>query len=79
MIFEQQLNKENLLEIFEKIFKTANKVINLNRKEKNRLKRHGQDTMFFRTNGFTFVVQNAQVVTVEISDKNKRHLNKRVA
>jgi len=64
---------------FENIFKTTNKVKNLNRKEKTRLKRHGDDTMFFRTSVFTFVVKNKQIVTVELSDKNKRHLNKRVA
>jgi len=64
---------------FERIFSTTSKVKNLNRKEKTRLKRHGDDTMFFRTNVFTFVVQNAQIVTVELSDKNTRHLNRIVA
>jgi len=64
---------------FENIFNTTTKVKNLNRKEKIRLKRHGDDTMFFRTNMFTFVVKNKQVVTVELSGKNMRHLNKRVA
>jgi len=68
------LNKD-VVDIFEKIFNKTNKVKNLNRREKIRLKRYGEDTMFFRTNYFTFVVQNAEIVTVELSDKNMRHLN----
>jgi len=62
---------------FERLFSISKKVINLNRKEKTRLKRYGDDTMFFRTNFFTFVVQNRCVVTVEISNQDKRYLNKR--
>ena len=41
-----------------------------------RLKRHGTDSMFFRHNEFTFVVHNGCIVTVEISAKGKRRLNK---
>lgn len=66
---------KNVADTLEKIFNKTNQVKNLNRKEKIRLKRHGEDTMFFRTNYFTFVVQNAEIVTVELSDKNMRHLN----
>ena len=66
---------EDVYNKFENIFSTTSKVKNLNKKEKIRLKRHGGDTMFFRTSSFTFVVKNAKIVTVELSDKNMRHLN----
>ncbi len=56
-------------------FSNSNKIKNLSRKERTRLLRHGKDTMFFRTSAFTFVVQNATIVTVELSDKKMRHLN----
>jgi hypothetical protein len=61
----------------ERLFSQAKKVTNLSRKEKTRLRRYGDDTMFFRTNIFTFIVQNKCIVTVELSDANMRHLNKR--
>ena len=69
------LLEKDIADTFEKIFSRTQKITKLNRKERIRLKRHGDDTMFFRTNGLTFVVQNATIVTVELSDKNKRHLN----
>lgn len=56
-------------------FSTSNKVKNLSRQEKTRLLRYGQDTMFFRTSSFTFVVKNSVIVTIELSDKKMRHLN----
>jgi hypothetical protein len=62
---------------FERLFSISKKVTKLSRKEKTRLRRYGDDTMFFRTDFFTFVVQNKCIVTVEISDKDKRYMNKR--
>ena len=38
---------------FRQIFGTTSKVKNLNRQERTRLKRHGDDTMFLRTSVFT--------------------------
>jgi len=76
---DDPLQKESLPGIFERIFSTTTKVKNLNRCERKRLQKHGQDSMFFRTNAFTFVVQNAKVITVELSDNGKRHLNKAIA
>jgi len=73
------LSVNNISNTFKRVFSSTSKVKNLNQKEKIRLKRHGEDTMFFRTSGFTFVIANAKIVTVEISDKNKRYLNKIVA
>ena len=57
-------------------FSRSTRLENLSRKMQLRCKRHGKDTLFFRTNGFTFIVQDATLVTVEISDNGKRHLNK---
>jgi hypothetical protein len=62
---------------FARLFSRSKKVTKLSRKEKTRLKRYGDDTMFFRTDFFTFIVQNKCVVTVEISDTDKRYMNKR--
>ncbi len=56
-------------------FPCANRVVNLNKKEKDRIKKHGH-TLYFRTSPFTYVVHNGVVITVEISDNGKRHLNK---
>jgi hypothetical protein len=58
-------------------FARAERLVNLSKELQNRCKRHGKDTLFFKTNGFTFVVQDATLLTVEISDRGKRHLNKK--
>ena len=72
---DSKMINEEVPNIFEKIFSRCTKVTKLNRRERTRLKRHGDDTMFFRTSGLTFVIQNAQIVTVELSDKGMRGLN----
>ncbi|HBJ34348.1 MAG TPA: hypothetical protein DDZ51_06210 [Planctomycetaceae bacterium] len=46
------------------------------RKHKTRLKRHGKDTLYFKHSHLTFIVQDAALLTVEISDRSKRYLNK---
>lgn len=58
-------------------FSQAKRVETFGRKIRTRLKRHGKDTLYFRTSHFTFVVQDAALLTVEISDPGKRHLNNR--
>lgn len=60
-------------------FNRAIRVTNLGAYEKKRMDRHGKDTLYFRTNGFTFVVQDAVIVTVELSDRDTRHMNKKAA
>lgn len=45
-------------------------------KERQRLKRYGTDTLFFKFQDFTFVVHDGCIVTVEITAKGKRGLNK---
>lgn len=57
-------------------FNRADRLRNLKGKDLLRLARHGKDTLFFRTSGFTFVVKDRTIVTVEISDRGMRHLNK---
>jgi len=62
-------------DLMQSFFSNSNKVKNLNRFEKKRLLKYGKDTQFFRTNFFTFIIKNATLITVEISDKGKRYLN----
>lgn len=57
-------------------FNKAVRQTNLSKKAKSRLKKHGQDTMYFKTEGITFVVQGATIVTIEISEQRKRRLNR---
>ena len=57
-------------------FNRSQRVTNLNGKEKDRVKRYGKDTLFFRADTFTFIVQNSRIITVEISDHYKRSLNR---
>lgn len=57
-------------------FQQASRLEQPSGKLRVRLKRHGKDTLYFKTQHFTFVVQDATIVTVEISDKNRRHLNR---
>ena len=57
-------------------FSHSQKVTTVSKHVKSRRKKYGQGTLYFRTNGFTFVVSDAKIVTIEISDKYMRHLNK---
>jgi Fe-S cluster biosynthesis and repair protein YggX len=61
-------------------FSHSNRVVNLKSYENCRMRRYGNgsDTLYFRTKSFTFVVHDGVIVTVEISDRGKRHLNKPV-
>ena len=63
--------------VIKEYFEQASRVEALSRKDRLRMKRHGKDTIYFRQNDFTFVVQNATIVTVEISRRGNRYLNKR--
>jgi hypothetical protein len=59
-----------------KWFMRSTRVEKLSGKERKRIAKHGNKTIFFRTQVFTFVVEDTKIVTVEISDSGKRHLNK---
>ena len=54
----------------------VSRVTNLNRQEKERVKKHKGATLFFRANEFTYVVQGNSIVTIELCAKNKRRMNK---
>jgi hypothetical protein len=56
-------------------FNNSSLVKNFCKKEKQRIKKY-KNTLFFRCNCFTFVVQNATIITIELSDRGCRHLNK---
>lgn len=57
-------------------FNRATRITNLGAYEKKRMDRHGKDTLYFRADSFTFIVQDASILTVELSDRGMRHLNK---
>jgi hypothetical protein len=57
-------------------FRRTVRVHNPTKIEKQRLKRHGPDTLFFRTSHFTFIVQDGLLKTVELSDMGMRNFNK---
>jgi hypothetical protein len=62
---------------FAKCFARAKRYIDNSRKFNMRLKRYKflGVTLFLKAEGFTFIVSNGIIWTVEISDKNKRYLN----
>ena len=41
-----------------------------------RMKRHGKDTVYFRTDTFVFVIQASTLITVELHGKEMRPMNK---
>lgn len=55
-------------------FPHAFRVMDLNQKELKRIKVHGP-TFFFRDKNFTYIVQDACIITIEISKKGFRYLN----
>lgn len=59
-----------------RLFNSASRVTNLGQREKTRMDRYGKDTLYFRTGALTFVVQDASILTVELSDSGLRHLNR---
>ena len=57
-------------------FNSAVRVLPRKASEIERWRRYGKDTVYFRRMSLTFVVQNRRIVTVEISARGKRHLNR---
>lgn len=74
-LFNKPISCKDAEEYINQNFPHADRVTNLNKKERDRIKKHGH-TLYFRTSPFTYVVHNGVVITVEISDNGKRHLNK---
>lgn len=70
------LDYQNVHAKLAEYFGRSVRLTQFSRKLTVRLARYGKDTLFFKTNGFTFIVQDATLITVEISDRGKRHLNK---
>ena len=58
-------------------FSRATRLTSLSSKLQKRKEKHGKDTLYFRSGEFTFVVQDAAIITIEISAKSLRHLNKK--
>ena len=57
-------------------WKNAVLKINKTKQLKERIKKYGDDSMYFISTYFVFVVQNKQIVTIEIGARNKKHLNR---
>jgi hypothetical protein len=58
------------------LFNKADRVQKFSRKEQTRLRRYGNDTLFFRNNSFTFVVKDAKIITIELSTRDLRRFNR---
>jgi len=63
------------VEAIAKIFIGLKPDQNINATTKKRRKKHGTDTLYFKSKWFTFIVQNATIVTIEIRGEH-RNLNK---
>jgi hypothetical protein len=74
-LYRETLSFDQVDQYIIRHFPNATRITNFSNHERNRLRRYGKDTLFFRTSGFTFIVQNGVIITVEISDKGMRHLN----
>jgi len=70
------LSPNDVIPTIVKWFSSANRVYNLSRKDKERIKRYGPGALYFRTNMFTFVIKDGMIITIEISDRGIRNLNK---
>ncbi len=73
---KEKITRDNALEKIENLFKRSSRLQNLNDQHKRRLKKHGKDTLYFKTGFFTFVVQHSEIITIEISNKDLKFLNK---
>jgi len=76
LLLGERLDGERLDAVLVEQFKRAHRLQNLKEVERRRIRRHGTGTLFFRTQGFTFVVKDGTIITVEVSDRDSRHLNK---
>jgi len=74
-IFPKKMLPLNPDSVIAGLFNRATRLKKFNKHEKDRLSRHGADTLFFRNDVFTFVVQDRTIVTVEVSVNSQRHLN----
>lgn len=76
-------NLDSIKDKIEKIFSKSTLITNISKRPKlaTRLKRYGEDTLYFKTSQFAFVVQNSKIVTIEIcavrNGNSMRFLNKR--
>jgi len=75
-LYPGQILKDEEVDVeIAKWFSHAIRVKNISKKDRVRFKRHGKDTLIYRANDLTFVIQDASIVTIEISTRDKRYLN----
>jgi hypothetical protein len=60
-------------------FATATRLEAKGKHYEKRLRRHGKDTLYFQSGckNFVFVIQANRLLTVELGDQDKRHLNRK--
>ena len=75
-LFDRKITATEAEQMIIKRFPGCDRLKNLKQVEKLRVKKHPGVTLFFRDLDFTFVVQDAKLMSVEISRAGKRHLNK---
>jgi len=75
---EDQITAEEAARRIVQNFPSARRVKNLSGREQRRIRKYGNgsDTLYFRSNFFTYVVCDGHMVTVELSDWDLRPLNK---
>jgi hypothetical protein len=67
----------HLTDLLEEYFNSAHRLNPSGRHYERRLKRHGKDTLYFISQPFVFVVQNATIITVELGTRDTRQMNHR--
>lgn len=75
-LFDKKLTPLEAEQQIIKRFPGCNRLKNFKNVEKKRIKKYPGVTLFFRDLEFTFIVQDAKLMSVEISREGKRHLNK---
>ena len=73
-LYDKDIQVHDAITNIQKLFSECSKLKNLNKFEKQRVKKYG-DTIYFRRNTWTFVVSNQTLVTIEISGKDLRDKN----
>jgi len=66
---------EQVSDVLSAWFNAAVRIKPESQKYRNRIRRHGRDTLYFRLAPFVFVVQDTVLITVELGTRTTRHLN----
>jgi serine/threonine protein phosphatase PrpC len=73
MRYEVAITQAEALLFIEHAFNRAERT--LTSSYRNRCRKYKGESLYFKSDGFVFVVENGTIVTVEIASKKQRHLN----